>query len=278
MLISVTEMMDFLRCRRAWGYQSANVMSLVRKGIPNTAFHIGTTIHKGTELQALGSSDPIADTEEWLVKERDRIIQEYQQVVGAPMGQEELGGLRQSRDLAISLLKNYFNKWGWDNPIKPYEYVHPEVAFRIPIPDTDGYLVGTIDGVAVDPADGRGIIVERKTYADTPAETKYLKTDFQLHGYWWAYQQLFGEPPKFVLWDGINKKLPRVPSLTQAGTVSRQWISTSPEIYREVIKDAGLSEADYADILSRLEAKNTGNETMFHNRREITLRQYSVDQ
>jgi hypothetical protein len=278
MLISVTEMMDFMRCRRAWSYQSANVRSLVKKGMPNTAFHIGSAVHHGCEAQALGL-DPIADTERWLDEKHIKMVQEYQQVVGAPMSYEETQRTKESRELALNLLRNYFTKWGYDNPIAPYEYIHPEVGFRIPIPGTDGHLVGTIDGIALNPVTQRGVIVERKTYADSPAQTQDLKADFQLTGYWWAFMQLFGEPPETILWDGICKRLPRVPALLKDGkALSRQWIATTPEIYRAAIKEYGFNEADYADILSRLEAKNTGNETMFHNRREITLSPEAVHQ
>jgi PD-(D/E)XK nuclease superfamily protein len=275
-LVSVTELQDFLRCRRAWGFQSANAQSLVRKGLPNTAFHIGHAFHHGVEAQALGK-DPIADTEQWLDQEAVRIVQEYQTVVGAPMSFEETKGMKDSRELSLALLRNYFDKWGWDNPIAPYEYVHPEVAFRIPIPETDGFLVGTIDGIAINPRTGRGVIVEHKTYADTPIETQYLKADAQLTGYWWAFWMLFGEPPEAVLWDGINKKLPKVPQLLKDGKgLSKQWISTTPQIYRATLEAYEFDEAPYADIISRLEAKNSGNETMFHNRREITITNEAV--
>lgn len=67
----------------------------------------------------------------------------------------------------------------------------------------------------------------------------------------------------------VRKKVPREPPPLKKGGLSKaQNIDTTPELYRQAIKKNGLNEADYADVLEKLEARTNA----FYYRHSITVR------
>jgi len=308
---STTERQEFLRCRRAWDFQSPNRRSLQRKGLPQVALHVGSAVHYGLEAQALGL-DPLGAIEKFFDVEAARVAREYADRVGAPMGLEERNQLAESRVLVRAMIQRYFDKWGWDNPLGDYEYIAPEVSFRVPIPlekyadeiDYTGprlFLVGTFDGLGrkrnVTPT--REVwLIEHKTYSQRP-DFSSLQTDDQMHGYSWAAQQLFGIPVAGALYDGIAKKTPTVPQILLAGTVSVAWVDTDAETMLKRIQEchgdawhdlplmAGKKQKvvdgvpqtlmdHYEPFIARLQERDAGDQTPFHTRHRVHFKQVAI--
>jgi hypothetical protein len=236
LLVSVTELLDFLRCRRSWDFSSPNRQGLVPRGIPQIALHIGSAVHHGVAAPVFGH-DPQEALEEWFRTERTRVAREYALMVGAPMSPSEVSVLDEGKQLARSMVDHYFETYG-PNPIAPYKYLFAELPFRIPFKQlwTDSlevWLVGTIDGVAEDEF-GNILVVERKTAGQKP-DTKWLKTDHQLAGYTYALQVLTGQPVAGVLYDGLIKRLPKMPRVLQSGLLSQEWIDTTATAYERAL-------------------------------------------
>jgi hypothetical protein len=77
-------------------------------------------------------------------------------------------------------------------------------------------------------------VVERKTAGQKP-DTKWLKTDHQLAGYTYALQVLTGQPVAGVLYDGLIKRLPKMPRVLQSGLLSQEWIDTTATAYERAL-------------------------------------------
>lgn len=279
---SATELQDLMRCRRQWKYVSPTMLSLTRRGAPRIELWTGTAVHEALAAQAVGL-DPRSELDKWCEDEEKRIAQDYLGMVGAPMSPVELQQLRDTGTFAKQLTKNYFDRYGWDNPIKPYEYIAPEISFRVPLPTPPEWkgprlwLIGTFDGLALDTLSLEECIwlVEHKTYSMKPS-LDTLQTDHQLRTYAWAAQVLFGKPIVGALYDGINKKLPKVPRVLQNGKgVSRALseFDTNVATYTEAIIANGFDPADYADTLQAIYAKETADQSPFHTRWKVYFSQ-----
>ena len=286
--ISATEVQDFLRCRRQWDYQSFNRRSLQRRGGPKVELAIGSAIHEALALSALGGNPQEAIQKYW--DDMDRKLQiDYAERVGSPMSPEERNRLKDSRALCEGLVNQYYNKYGWDNPIKPYRYIAPEVSFKVPIPGTEwidekteikyvGYLVGQIDGVSEDEQGGIWL-VEHKTYSQK-AQLRDLELDWQMRVYTWAAQQLFQTRIQGALYDGIAKRLPKAPKVLNSGKLSREMNdSLTYDAYMQAILALGQDPLDdyYAPFLHRLQAREQGLETNFHTRHRLHYNTKAID-
>lgn len=203
MRFSVSEMQQFLRCRRQWNLISQNRQGLVKLGGPAIALQIGSSFHAGVAATADGE-DPMETTKKHIQEEHKKIKDDYRTMVGVPMGPEETDVLEQSAGTAYTLVKKYFEYYG-DNPIDPWQYIRSETTFEIPIPNSEHTLIGTMDGLAKD-THGRTWIIEHKTFSQATNLDK-LETDMQLMVYCWAAQMLFGDPVAGALYDGVSKKI-----------------------------------------------------------------------
>lgn len=313
---STTERQEFLRCRRAWDFQSPNRKSLQRKGLPQVALHVGSAVHYGLEAQALGL-DPLAAVERFFEAESQRIAREYVDRVGAPLSLEERNQMTESKALVRSMIKRYFDRWGWEKPLGEYEYIAPEVSFRVPIPlekyadeiEYSGprlFLVGTFDGLGKRIAEEFAAnatlpeiwLIEHKTYSQRP-DFSSLMTDDQMHGYAWAAQQLFRVPIAGALYDGIAKKSPTIPQILIAGTVSLAWVDTDAEtMLKRIVECHGEAWHDlplmagkkqkvvdgrpqtlmdhYEPFITRLEERDASDQTPFHTRHKVRFKQHAI--
>jgi len=281
--VSATERGDFMRCRRAWDFQSPNRQSLVRKGVPRTELWIGSAVHAALEGAAVGL-DPLDTLQRWFDKQTTMIAEEYVSMTGTPLSQEERETLQASKDKATLVVEQYFVKYG-TNPIAPYVYIAPEISFRVPIPNVPEpftgklYLVGTFDGLAEDVDSGDLWLVEHKTYSQKP-NLDSLQTDDQLHAYAWAAQQLFGVPLAGALYDGLNKKVPTQPKLLQSGKLSKEWIDTTADVYVKAVLELEQDPTDeyYAPHIQRLLERERMDQTPFHTRWKIPFSQHALEQ
>jgi PD-(D/E)XK nuclease superfamily len=297
LLVSITEILDFLRCRRSWDFSSPNRQGLVPRGIPQIALHIGSAVHHGVAAPIFGD-DPQEALEAWFHKERTRVAREYALMVGTGMSPSEIAVLDESKSLATSMVEHYFETYG-PNPIAPFRYLFAELPFRIPVKelwrdDLEVWLVGTIDGVAEDDY-GNIYEVERKTAGQKP-DTKWLKTDHQLAGYAFALQVLTNQPVAGVLYDGLIKRLPKMPRTLQNGLLSQEWIDTTATAYlRALVAHHGEDWRDqevqlaqgrlptplptvYDDFLGRLRDRDKVLDTWDYNTPFFVRKRVSISQ
>jgi hypothetical protein len=298
-MISITELMDYMRCHRAHDFTSPNRQGLVKRGMPQIQFHVGSAVHYGVSAPVFGE-EPLPAVAHYLEEEHRRIAVGYAEQVGAPMGSAELTSLEESRVLATSMVEHYFATYG-ANPIHPYRYLTAEMSFRIPLPQIgpNVFLVGTMDGVAVD-FQGRIYLVERKT-ASQKSDAKWLPTDPQLNGYVWALQALTGEKVAGILYDVLLKKLPKTPRLLQSGLLSQEWTDTTATRYEQALsehygenwKEVPIRTAQgrvplpalevYGGFIERLKERDRitdlwNYETPFFTRRYVDVIQHGVRQ
>jgi len=285
MLISITEISDYLRCRRMWDLGSPNRQALSRKGTPSPSLHLGTGVHHGLAAHAFGQ-DPLIAIEEWYEKELKRIGQEYAEAVGAPMSPSEVGKLLEAKALAKGMTKHYFEHYG-PNPVAPLRIIATEMSFKIPtgLKTKDGreiFLVGTIDGLAVD-ADGNIYVIDHKTYSIKP-DLKWMQTDHQFAGYSWAMQVILKQKVTGFLYDGINKKLPKQPKKLQNGHLSREWNDhTTFASYRAALIEHYGSREDvptgmYDDFMGRLKERDAQLQTPFFSRHTVKYTQAQLSE
>jgi hypothetical protein len=224
-LISITEISDFLRCRRAWNWLSPIRESLTQRRAPQTQFHTGSLVHTGIEAKVNGD-DPFEAMERYMKDERAALEASYaEQTRGGSMSEGERLRLQDSYETAVAMIKHYLQRYG-DTPLHHegvhWKYLATELSFKIDtgIVAPDGrkvYLVGTIDGVGVDEDDPTKLaVIEHKTYAQKP-DLRYLKTDHQQTGYVACLQQLVKARVSGCLYDGIMKRRPSPPKMLQNG-------------------------------------------------------------
>lgn len=265
MILTNSERAQFRRCRRAWDYQSLHRQGYTRKGLPAKALTLGTVFHLALSAQADGK-DPVQTILTWEHEQQQDIVKRYG---GSYKEEARLADLQEILVLVKGMLNHYFDHYTWENPISPLQYVGSEISFRVPIPNTidgdDAWYGGTFDGLAVEPNIPGYVLVENKTFSSSPDITT-LEMHDQITSYVWAAWQLFGEPPRYVLYNGVRKKLPTVPKLLQNGKLSQQWIETTAEAYREAIHTYGLDSSEYIDILKRLESRDKLEQNPFFSR------------
>ena len=283
MIVSVTELGRFLRCRRQWWIASSNGMSLVKKGPPQQRYYIGTAFHKACELNALEpADDPLEATSSWLDTETAKIEEKYRAQTGAlGLSTEEYTMLDESRELILGLVSGYFDKYGTTNPIAPLTYVAPEVSFKIPIlSDRPVYLVGTLDGVAVDEFGGLWI-AEHKTYSPGRAKKAIdMETDAQTMGYAYALWRLTGIMPTGVMYDGVAKVVPKQPKVLKNGKLSvDKTLVTTYKLYVQAILDNGEDPDDrrFTEILEKLVWQDHNNADPFFTRYMVNLKYKAIE-
>jgi hypothetical protein len=224
-LISITEILDFLRCRRAWDYLSPIRQSLTQRRAPQTQFHTGSLMHTGIEATVNGE-DPFEAMDRFMQDERESLKRaSADQTGGRMMTTGDELRLQESYTMALSMMRHYLQRYG-DTPLHHegarWRYIASELSFKIDtgIVAPDGrkvYLVGTIDGVGVDEDDSSRIaVIEHKTYGQKP-NLSYLTYDHQQQGYVMCLQQLVRAPIVGCLYDGIMKRSPQPPKLLQNG-------------------------------------------------------------
>jgi hypothetical protein len=270
--ITVNEINSYLRCRRAWDITSANRKSLQRKGTPAPALHIGAAFHYVVAKHLVDGQDPEEACREFFALSNEKYDQDYFAMVGTLPSNQERQIRTDQMLMVLQLIKTYFGRFGYENSIKPYAHIASELTFRVPlVSDYDIWLIGTIDQVVLDP-DGNPVPLERKTYSRRP-DKKNWRFNHQIYGYACALSILTGHPVNYALYDGIRKKEPTIPQILKNGSVSRKWIDTSYDIYREVVLATYDGEVpnEYLDILNRFRARDHSPENAFTTRFRVPI-------
>ena len=269
MEISVSDIRNFLRCRRRWDLTSPN-----RQGLEPVHsaqyFFIGEGFHRCLE-EAVNLGRQLRSSEIQSVLETDLMTAEaerYAASYGFPLTPLATSSYEPLMDKITDLVLRYQAQYG-DNPLPDgMRYLKAEAVLRLPIPGTrnTGWWRGTIDGVALNERTQELVVVEHKTYSRPPSERDY-QFDDQIRIYCWALEQATGHPVAGALYDGMSKKEPTVPRLLQSGELSRNMsINTDVATYMQAIRDNGLDVADYWEHLQRLEAVERSTENPFFTR------------
>ena len=266
--ISVSDMRNFLRCRRKWDLTSPNRQGLA----PLTEaayFFVGSAFHRCVEESSnVGRSLTAGEIDALLygeVMEGEREAYEFSRGRKMPpiVHNEDYVPLV---DQVTNLVTRYQDHYGTDSLGPDYRYLHTEVVLRLPIRLTRGFWRGTIDGVAEHVRTHELYVVEHKTFSRPPNERDYTFDD-QTRMYCWSLEQATGERVAGVIYDGMNKKLPTVPRLLNNGTMSlNKNIDTTEATYRAALIAHDLDPANYVDQLAHLHAIDVGPDNPFFKR------------
>jgi hypothetical protein len=258
--------------------------------MPAVHFYIGNAFHAAMEGQALGLP-PIATMDAWCERKRTQYAKDYAVQYGRPIDPHKLHQLKEPEALARAMVEQYFERYGWENPLESagLKYIAPEISFRIPIegartPSGEQiHLVGTIDGLAEE-LDNPGNIwgVEHKTYS-VKADLASLMFDDQMTGYSYAAWILLGTPLTGFLYDGANKVKPKVPAVLRGEGPHKGKLSRAIEgpmtfrSYKAAVLELGHDPTDeyYAPMLQKLKLREAMDENAFHVRHKLD---FGIDQ
>lgn len=206
MKFSVSEMMQYNRCRRAWDLQSQNRKGLVPVHGAPAPLWIGSMFHGIVDAQARGVPLEQA-TKEYIVLKKTEYEDDYERAIGAKVSPEEVSRFYEIAGEAMELVESYFAHYGREHPMgEDFEYVVTEMTSEVPIPRTRNHLICTMDGIARELSTGKLWVVEHKSYAQRPNLDK-LTTDFQLAAYLWVAEMMFTDDEfEGVIYDGVSKK------------------------------------------------------------------------
>lgn len=232
MMVSHSKILTWKRCHKLYDYKYNQKL---QKKLKNGNLYLGSLVHEALESFFKGKNPELIF--EVYEKKFDKLFDEEK---------AELGGLIA---LGLDMFTRYVNFYDHE------EYTVIEVEKQILVPLTDDIeLEGKIDLIVSDKR-GRILINEHKTCKSIPDEAVRM-ADVQTVIYWWALKQM-GIEARGVIWDYLRKKIPTVPTLLKSGKglSVAQNIDTTPKVYLQAIKDNGLDEKDYEEILSSLSTK-----------------------
>ena len=233
--ISISDVRLFNRCRRKWDLTSPN-----RQGLGNTLanpkyFLFGSAVHRVLDIMACNEYTP------------ETIEQVFNEYFLDDQQQMTLEDLDEARQLMTTMLEGYIDHY---QPIlgTQFEYLASEQTFRVPIPNTDGHLRGTVDGLALNKHTGDIWVLEHKTFSRKPSFGTIM-LDEQLRTYAWAIPQVTDAPRVGgVLYDGLWKKEPTIPTMLKNGKMSTRKLDTTRKVYTEELLRNGLDPKDLSLI------------------------------
>lgn len=246
MILTYSSIAAFKSCRRK--YQYRYVDGIEQKDRP-VYYDFGTAIHLAlaSHYRGAGAETVIAEVEKYFAD-------------NAP-GQDESERLQkwiEAREMVLAMYRNYTGHY----PKESFKVLEIEMPFEISM-GGENKLAGKIDMIVEE----NGLWVE-ETKSAKSIDVNYKKKltlDPQSLLYLMAAEKKFGKPFNGVLYNVLAKSIPCKPAILKSGKLSQdKGKNTSPELYREAIKENGLNEPDYAEFLAYLEA----------NRREYFYREY----
>lgn len=245
MIVSVTEIMNYLRCRRLWRYTSFNQMSLT-PATNRPAFFLGSVIHGSLEdwLISEGKSDLVELFTARSMLATKQAVDQYTQVVGAGPSPSELTPLFEALQLGKGMMTNYQEHYRTPIDYKLYHLIKTEQIITVPIDGslgicTDcggiGYHHNVSDPMTIfrsenhttcETCKGTGkvqnflegildgiiadrrdrlLILEHKTYNSRPRKDA-LEMNFQFIGYQWGLTKLDMGTVLGLAYDGMWKR------------------------------------------------------------------------
>lgn len=271
MNISVSSINSFLRCERAWDIGDANRQSLRGKISPKIYLTVGSAVHEAIDAQAAGL-DPIQAFEDFVVKEREERVTYYQEVVSQAPWESEMKEFEENTELARGLVNQYFDHYGWENPLEDLglKYLGTEIPFSIPLGNGTTF-VGTFDGIATDiDTESQYFLIENKTAGRKPnLETVRLGNQWQ--GYNWAFQVLTGETLAGTVYNGIMKRLIKPPKVLKSGELSKDKnAGVTLKSFLEGLQKGGQDPVKYLDYMTFLEEREQAGDDRFFVREKLS--------
>ncbi len=241
MIVSVTEVQSFKRCRRQWDLGSFNRQALTPIIQPKPYLDLGTMVHKSLAYWTANPTDPITGAIQSLhniftaiaIQHKRDTITRYQDATGSEPTDEMLEPLYDAIVLGTAMMDNYQAYYGQPLPDR-LKFCSPEQEIMIPIPNTEHlclaccselvpttlrtapctecngtgtashYLKARLDALAIDEYDNV-YVVERKTYSARPNLLLLEHTD-QFIGYVWVAQQMNIGHVIGIAYDGLWKR------------------------------------------------------------------------
>lgn len=198
---SVTEIQEYMRCRRKWNYSSASMQSLGPIA-PVRSLSLGTNVHSALAQWLIEPEAKLRDL--FLVAAAEnlsKIRAAYRKQVGANISDSELTDFFDAQMMGEKMMTNYEEFWG--KPLLDgFTIVEPEQKFIVPIPGTDHFLSLRLDGLIERTAHGTLYILEHKTYSSRPRQST-LEMAFQFLAYIWGSRQAFGKKVVGIGYDGM---------------------------------------------------------------------------
>lgn len=238
MIVSVTEVESFKRCRRQWDFGSFNRMGLSPIMQPKPYLDLGSMIHQSLAYWTQKPDSDLRLAFMRIATEHLKGVKEtYKRATGTYPTDEMLEPLMDAITLGTAMMGNYQAFYGRPLP-DDLEFCFPEQELLIPIPGTEHtceceithcdlapekcrnhpggctecndtgvvyhYLKARLDALAKD-THGNLYVVERKTYDNRPNMALLEVTD-QFIGYVWAAQQLNLGYVAGLAYDGMWKR------------------------------------------------------------------------
>jgi len=242
--ISVTQLRDFLDCRR-----KSVLLSSWRPVKPEPALWFGTVVHAGLAGYYSNNRDREAGELAMTTSANDslsKIASEFSEIWSNI--QKEFD---EYWDTAWAVFRNYVDY----DTVEPLagEIIEVEKRHNYAIPNSEVTLSGQIDLVLSRP-DGIWVI-DHKT-ASRPLESAALEVDEQVTGYIYLVWKKTGKIPQGFLFNTLVKNYPMPPAVLKSGGLSKaQDQPTSFTLYLEEIQKRGLNLEDYAEYLAILKAR-----------------------
>lgn len=281
--ISISEINQYLKCRRAWSYSSNIGESLRHKVTPKVFFIIGSAVHEAIEANVHGA-DPFEALDRYIDKERESKAEDYVRRTGQKIWPSELTEFEESAELSRKLAKQYFRKYSLENPLKDQglKYVAVETPFSIPMFVTSTgvqvNLVGTFDGIATD-IDTESVfyITENKTAARKP-DPETIQYGNQFVGYNWAFRTITGHTPAGLIYNGIFKSIIESPRILKNGELSKnKTAKVTLESFMEMVARGNYDPEKYLDYIEFLAEREEAGDDRFFFRQKFTYSNYQLD-
>lgn len=248
--IWVTDLTYFSSCRRSWLWGKRWAPKL-----PKVEYWLGSAVHEGLEAYYKSQRNPdraIKAVESFAISGLRDLESEFppDQYPGALEGFDELASL------ALGMIQNYaiFDE---ENPF-PGKVLTVEQRFAVPIQvgSRSVTVSGRADLILETPT---GIwVVDHKT-SSSEFNLSGLDVDEQLTAYAWMYWKTTGVVPDSVVYNVLLKDLPAEPKELKSGGLSRDKSQkTVYQLYRDKLKELGLDEGDYQEILDHYQSLGWG--------------------
>lgn len=247
--IHITDVSNFLQCRRQWNW-SSNLRQHLTTIEPYEPFYFGTVVHKALEWYHEPMYSKCIDRDVFLRQEIPNIPDAF-------------------IDYVDQLLAEYVI---WQKSIEAsdlhdsnYETLAVEQPFKIKMTTPLGVksnkfrFAGKTDRVTRSKLDGQLYIHEYKTSTSIDNLVKQLPMVYQPTAYMLAMQEVYNEPIAGVVYTIIRKKLPEDPDVLKNGLLSKnKSIDTTAEHYLAYARQHHSDwtdvqiKAEYGEILQRL--------------------------
>lgn len=246
--VSVTELMTFKDCRRAWYWGYRQRLKTKR---PEWNLWIGQGIHQCLEAYYKSNRTPSAIAETFY-KWFDRSLSDLRRDFPADPGDIE-GKAHELAGMMKGMLNNYVDA---EPELIPREIVSTEGKIVVDMPDSgEGpwKLVGVVDLVVR--RNQELWIVDHKTHASAP-DFGGLDLDEQFTGYMYLTYRTIGEIPRGGIYNVLIKSVPAEPSALARGGLSKSKSQpTTYPLYLRAISRLGLNPEDYSGVLEFYKSK-----------------------